>query len=44
MNCHTTTAANQVDGAPHRGKHETEGGGEADGEERLEGPARKGSY
>ena len=43
MNYHTMAAANQEDGAPHRGEQEAEGGSETDGEERPEGPVRKGS-
>ena len=36
-------ANDQKDGAPHQGERETEGGDETDGEEHLEGLARKGS-
>ena len=36
-------AADQEDGAAHRGEQEAEGGGEADGEECPEGLVRKGS-
>ena len=32
MNCHTTAATDQEDGAPHRGEHEAKGGDENDGE------------
>ena len=31
-NCHTPVAADQEDGAPHRGEREVEGGNETDGE------------
>ena len=40
MNYQTTVAADQEDGAPRRGEHKAEGGGEAYGEKRTEGPAR----
>ena len=43
MNCHTTAATDQEDGAPHRGEREAKGGDENDGEKLLEHPARKGS-
>ena len=39
VNCRATAAADQEDGAPHRGEHKAKGGGEAYGEKRLEGPA-----
>ena len=32
MNCHTTAATDQEDGAPHRGEREAKGGDENDGE------------
>ena len=32
-------ASDQEDGAPHQGERKAEGGFEADGEKRLEGPA-----
>ena len=38
-NCRTTAVSNQEDGAPHQGERKAEGGFEADGEKRLEGPA-----
>ena len=40
MNCRTTATFDQEDGNPCRGQREAEGGYEADGEERLEGPTR----
>ena len=40
MNYQTTVASDQEDGAPRRGERKAEGGYEADGEKRLEGPAR----
>ena len=43
MNCHTLVAVDQEDRAPCQGEREAEGGGKADGEEHLEGPARAGS-
>ena len=39
MNCRTTTAADQEDGAPHPREHKAEVGGEAYGEKHLESPA-----
>ena len=37
-NCRTIATADQEDGAPHRGERKAEGGNEAYGEKRLEGP------
>ena len=35
------TLVDQKDAAPRRGERETKGGNETDGEERLEGPAKR---